>query len=130
MNYVPRNHQSPPQSHGRNFQTASMTKLSQQKEYILSFLRSGKWVCGRLWLDRVKDDRKRLQELNETYMAEKGYKIAGQPCKGQFCGRKDCPLYARRAEKIQQARPTGYPSHISTEAALINESALKMFEEA
>lgn len=107
-----------------------MNKLSPQKEYILSFLRSGKWVCGRQWLDRVKDDRKRVQELNETYMAERGYKIAGQPCKGQFCGRKNCPLYARRAEKIQQVRPKGYPSHITTEDAIENERLLAAFDAA
>ena len=35
------------------------------------------------------------------YMASKGYEIVGEACKGRFCGVKDCPLYARRAQKIE-----------------------------
>ena len=74
-------------------------KLSPQKEYILSFLRGGNWVCGRAWLSRVKDDRRRIFELKD-YMASKGFEIIGEACKGRFCGVKDCPLYARRAQKL------------------------------
>ncbi len=76
-------------------------KLSPQKEIIVSTLRDLKWHCGREWLNRIKDDRIRISELNRTYMKEKGYEIVGEACKGRFCGVKDCPLYARRAQKIQ-----------------------------
>ena len=83
-----------------------MERLSPQKDYILSFLRKGDWVCGRAWLSRVKDDRRRIFELKD-YMASKGYEIVGEACKGRFCGVKDCPLYARRAQKIVKvAAPT------------------------
>ncbi len=74
-------------------------RLSPQKEYILSFLRKGGWVCGSAWLNRVKDDRKRIGEMSD-YMASKGYVIQGEPCRGTACGRRDCPLYKRRAQKL------------------------------
>jgi len=73
-------------------------KLSPQKEIIVSTLRDLKWHCGREWLDRIKDDRKRIGELNDTYMKSKGFEIQGRPCKGKACGKKDCPLFMRRAE--------------------------------
>lgn len=76
-------------------------KLSPQKEIIVSTLRDLKWHCGREWLDRIKDDRKRIGELNDTYMKSKGFEIKGEPCKGKACGRKDCPLYMRKATKIE-----------------------------
>ena len=76
-------------------------KLSPQKEIIVSTLRDLNWHCGREWLNRIKDDRIRISELNRTYMKEKGFEIIGEACKGRFCGVKDCPLYARRAQKIK-----------------------------
>ena len=90
-----------------------MEKLSPQKDYILSFLRKGDWVCGRAWLSRVKDDRKRIGEMRE-YMASKGYEILGEACKGRFCRVKDCPLFARRAQKLTpvQLFDMGAPSEL------------------
>lgn len=76
------------------------TKLSFQKEIIVSSLRDLKFHCGREWVDRIKDDRKRIQELNEGYMLEKGFEIKGEPCKGTACGRRGCPLFKRRAVKL------------------------------
>lgn len=32
-------------------------------------------------------------------MAEKGFTIVGEPCRGQICGVKDCPLFKRKAVK-------------------------------
>ena len=88
-----------------------MNKLSPQKELIVSTLRDLKWHCGREWLNRIKDDRIRISELNRTYMKEKGFEIIGEACKGRFCGVKDCPLYARRAQKMslegEQSLPIG-----------------------
>lgn len=77
-------------------------KLSPQKLIIVKALRSGNWVCGRTWLNQIKDDRKRIQELNEGYMKEKGYQIIGEPCKGKMCGFRDCPLYMRKAQKLNE----------------------------
>ena len=74
-----------------------MKRLSPQKELILSYLRSGKWVCGSAWLGQIKDDRKRISELNEGYMRVKGYEIQGEACKGRVCGKHYCPLFMRRA---------------------------------
>lgn len=77
-----------------------MNKLSRQKERIVSILRDQKWHCGSEWLSGIKDDRIRISELNKGYMKEKGWKIVPEWCKGKYCGNKDCPLYARRAQKI------------------------------
>lgn len=60
------------------------------------------WVCGRVWVDRVKDDRRRIFELNEDYMPSKGFKIIGEACKGTACGRRDCPLFKRKAVKVDK----------------------------
>lgn len=76
-----------------------MEKLSPQKELLVSFLRDYKWHCASEWANRVKDDRTRFCEL-ETYMAQRGYKIASESCRGSVCGRRMCPLNKRRAEKI------------------------------
>lgn len=72
-------------------------KLSPQKQLIVSTLRNLKWHCGREWLNQIKDDRKRISELNSEYMAEKGYEILGEPCKGTICGKEGCPLFKRKA---------------------------------
>ncbi len=72
-------------------------KLSPQKEIIVGILRDRNWHCGSEWLNRIKDDRIRISELNKGYMLEKGYVIKGEPCKGRFCGRTKCPLDARKA---------------------------------
>ncbi len=85
-----------------------MKELSPQKEIIVSALRDLKWHCGREWVDRIKDDRIRITELNRGYMFEKGYKIVGEPCKGSVCGRRDCPLYKRRATKLTPI-PSNFP---------------------
>lgn len=79
--------------------------LSPQKEIIVSALRSKQWVCGRVWLDRVKDDRRRIFELNESYMKEKGYEIIGEACKGTACNRPKCPLFKRKAVKLTTPDP-------------------------
>lgn len=58
-----------------------------------------------MWLNRIKDDRIRLTELNRGYMAERGWEIVGEPCKGTACGRRGCPLYKRRAQKLATKSP-------------------------
>ena len=76
-------------------------KLSPQKQIIVGILRDMKWHCGSEWLNRIKDDRARITNLNRGHMKENGYKIKGEPCRGTACGRIKCPLYKRRAERIQ-----------------------------
>ena len=77
-----------------------MKKLSPQQEIIVLKLRDLKWHCGREWLNEIKDDRARITNLNNFYMAERGYFIKGEPCKGEICGKSKCPLYKRRAEPL------------------------------
>lgn len=101
--------------------------LSPQKEIIVAALRSGKWVCGREWLDRIKDDRKRISELNEGYMREKGYEIIGEPCRTTACGRRTCPLYKRKAVKLVVKSPHESPQKETTEA--LNKAQIKWFNE-
>jgi len=86
-----------------------MKKLSRQQNIIVDALRCMDWVCGSAWLGQIKDDRRRITDLNRGYMAEKGYQIIGEPCKGTACGRAHCPLYKRRAEKIPTPQPTLSP---------------------
>lgn len=78
-----------------------MEKLSPQKELIVSTLRDLRWHCGREWLNQIKDDRKRIQELNDGYMLGKGYEIKGEPCRGEICRINGCPLYKRRAVPLR-----------------------------
>lgn len=59
-----------------------------------------KFHCGREWLNQIKDDRARISNLNTFYMAERGYTIKGEPCRGEICGVRDCPLYKRKAVKL------------------------------
>lgn len=73
--------------------------LSPQKERILEVLRDKQWHCSSEW-PYIKDDRKRISELNEGYMREKGYEIVGKPCDGR-CGKTHpSRLFMRRAQKI------------------------------
>lgn len=102
-------------------------ELSPQKELLVSFLRDYKWHCASEWANKVKDDRTRFCEL-EPYMAERGYRIASEPCRGSVCGRRSCPLNKRQAVKIQITRPPNYPPHITTEDAIENERLLAAFD--
>lgn len=77
-----------------------MERLSPQETIIVEILRDQKAHCGREWLNRIKDDRRRITSLNRGYMKSKGYVIKGYPCDGR-CGRAKCPLYMRRAEKLK-----------------------------
>ena len=102
----------------------SKLRLSPQKEKIVSFLRDMKWHCGSQWVAFIKDDRKRIQELNENYMLVKGYEIIGEPCKGQSCGRPSCPLFRRKA--VPRTRIT-HPTQLPCESCIAASAALKAF---
>lgn len=74
-------------------------ELSPQKKIIVEKLRCKDWVCSSVF-GYIKDDRKRISELNEGYMREKGYEIIGKPCDGR-CGKNHSSgLYMRKAVKV------------------------------
>lgn len=73
-------------------------KLSPQKQHILEILRDKQWHCSSEF-GYIKDDRKRISELNEGYMREKGYEIIGKKCTG-ICGKTHSSgLFMRKAVK-------------------------------
>jgi len=77
----------------------SKEKLSPQKEIIVSILRDMKFHCSSEF-GYIKDDRRRITELNRGYMLEKGFRIVGRPCDGR-CGKiHSSGLFMRRAERI------------------------------
>lgn len=93
-------------------------KLSRQQKIIIEALRSKDWVCGSVWLDRIKDDRARITSLNRGYMAEKGWKIVGKPCDGR-CGKNHTSnLYMRRAEPLHAPQAIIQPIKTSLEGTL------------
>lgn len=51
-----------------------------QKARILEYLKGGHWQCFASDKFFIKDDRKRISELNQS-----GYRIIGTPCDGR-CG--------------------------------------------
>ena len=55
-------------------------KLSPSQQKIIDYLENGDWHCMANANFFMKDDRKRISELNQ-----KGYKIIGMPC-DRRCG--------------------------------------------
>lgn len=77
----------------------SNMKLTPQQEVIIDILRDQKFHCQTEWLGQIKDDRKRISELNEegSYLYSKGFKIVGRKCDGR-CGKRHVSrLFMRRA---------------------------------
>lgn len=97
-------------------------KLSPQQELIVSTLRDMKWHCGREWVSQIKDDRARISNLNTFYMAQRGFTIQGEPCKGEICGKHKCPLYKRRAIKST--------THLPCASCLNNKNLIAQFDAA
>ncbi len=75
--------------------------LSPQKQTILAILRDMQWHCSSEF-GYIKDDRKRLSELNAGYMAEKGYEIVGKPCDGRCRKNHSSGLFMRKAQKLHK----------------------------
>lgn len=72
-----------------------MAHLSPQQKKIIEHLADGEWHCMASPKFFIKDDRKRISELND-----KGYVIIGQPCdiRGK-CGLKHTSnVFMRRLE--------------------------------
>lgn len=66
-------------------------KLSPQQKLITDYLKDGEWHCMATPQFFIKDDRKRISELNQ-----KGFTIEGKPCDG-ICGIKHSSnVYMRR----------------------------------
>lgn len=77
-----------------------MNHLSPQQQVIVEKLRSKDWVCSSEF-GYIKDDRRRITDLNRGYMLDKGYEIIGKPCDGR-CGKNHSSgLFMRKAVKLQ-----------------------------
>ena len=75
-------------------------KPNRQQEEILKLHRGGEWICSTAY-EYIRDHRKRISELNEGYLKERGYQLVGKRCDGR-CGKKhSSTLFMRRAEKIE-----------------------------
>ena len=78
--------------------------LSPQQQVIVEKLRSKDWVCSSEF-GYIKDDRRRITDLNRGYMLEKGYEIIGKPCDGR-CGKNHSSgLFMRKAVKLGEKSP-------------------------
>lgn len=98
-------------------------KLSPQQQIIVDKLRCMNWVCSSEF-GYIKDDRRRITDLNRGYMKDKGYQIVGKRCDGR-CGKNhSSTLFMRRAEPIKT------PSKITQDARKPSETALAMNREA
>jgi len=61
-----------------------MTKLSPQQQLIMDYLKDGEWHCMANPGFYMKDDRKRISDLNKIGKAE-NFEIEGAVCDGR-CG--------------------------------------------
>lgn len=78
-------------------------KVTPQQEQILAIHRDQQWHCSTEY-EFLRDHRKRISELNEGYLKEKGFKLVGKRCDGR-CGKNHkAPLFMRRAEKVGPSR--------------------------
>lgn len=81
-----------------------MNHLSPQQQVIVEKLRSKDWVCSSEF-GYIKDDRRRITDLNRGYMLEKGFEIIGKPCDGR-CGKAHSSgLYMRKAVRLSEKSP-------------------------
>jgi len=85
-------------------------ELSPQENEILDVLRDLEPHCGREWLNRIKDDRRRITNINR-YLETLGYTVHHEPCKGRYCSNKKCPLDMRQA--VKNTKPWWYDQHKS-----------------
>ena len=69
--------------------------LTPQQQWIVELHRDGHYHCSTEY--PMIDFRKRISELNDGYMFERGYEIAGIPC--TMHGHKG-NVHMRRAQKI------------------------------
>ena len=83
-----------------------MIKLSPQQKLIVDYLRDGDWHCMAGANFFMKDDRKRISELNQ-----KGFVIQGVPCDKEASGctvNHNSNVYMRRiVEKPMRTIETG-----------------------
>ena len=64
-------------------------KLTPQQKLIVDYLQGGEWKCMATPTLFIKDDRKRISELNQ-----KGYTIEGKPC--TLCKNHSSKVFMRR----------------------------------
>lgn len=68
-----------------------MTKLSPQQQKIVDYLADGEWRCFATPDFFIKDDRKRISELNAM-----GYVIEGMKCDGRCDVKHSSNVFMRR----------------------------------
>lgn len=77
-----------------------MTKLTPQQKVIVDYLADGKWHCMTSKDFFMKDDRKRISELNQ-----KGYTIESSKC-DRRCGiQHSSPVLMRRLLAVPPPSP-------------------------
>ena len=69
-------------------------RLTPQQKKVIGYLSDGDWHCMANHDFFMKDDRKRISELNNL-----GYKIEGKPCDGRCGIRHSARLLMRRINK-------------------------------
>lgn len=79
-------------------------RLTPQQEKILEIHRDKQYHCSTEY-EFIRDHRKRISELNEGYLKDKGFKLVGKPCDNR-CGKNhSSSLFMRRAERITEKSP-------------------------
>jgi hypothetical protein len=71
-------------------------KLSPQHNKILELHRDMKWHCSTEY-EFMRDHRKRISELNEGYLKEKGFELVGIRC---TLHNHKGGVFMRRAERV------------------------------
>lgn len=75
--------------------------VTPQQERILEIHRDLGWHCSTEY-EYIRDHRKRISELNNGYLKEKGYHLIGRQCDGR-CGKNhSSTLFMRRAIRYER----------------------------
>ena len=74
-----------------------------QQQKIIDYLRDQQWHCMATPGFFIKDDRKRISELNQegSYLHGKGYYVNGMKCDGRCGVKHSARIFMRRIEKLK-----------------------------
>lgn len=70
-----------------------------QHQQILNYLADGDWHCMANANFYMKDDRKRISELNRS-----GYQILGKPCDGRCGVKHSSRVFMRKRNRLYETR--------------------------